>query len=253
MQFVGDAVMAVFGAPVASEDHADRAVAAAVAMHPAQHELNERVGAQRSAGLRARHRALDRAGRSGSAGVRGAPRVHRRRRHRQPDPTPPAVGRTGRDRAERTDLGGDRNQTRRRPARTGDGQRSRHRRRRLPVSAEAGSMTGIRIEVTSGARRGSGRWFVVASVGLSLFGAAVLGELWGWSGLFRTRRLLRGARHRVRNIDLAPDQGTTRQRSRLGGHVVRVVFVVVHRQPRDRSAPDSEHLPGSDARRAAAN
>ena len=42
MQFVGDAVMAVFGAPVASADHGDRAVAAAVAMHAAQQELNGR-------------------------------------------------------------------------------------------------------------------------------------------------------------------------------------------------------------------
>jgi adenylate cyclase len=42
MQFVGDAVMAVFGAPVAQTDHADRAVAAAIAMHAAQAELNER-------------------------------------------------------------------------------------------------------------------------------------------------------------------------------------------------------------------
>ncbi len=41
MQFVGDAVMAVFGAPVASNDHADRAVAAAIAMQAAQRELNE--------------------------------------------------------------------------------------------------------------------------------------------------------------------------------------------------------------------
>jgi adenylate cyclase len=41
MQFVGDAVMAVFGAPVASDCHADRAVAAAVSMHAAQRELNE--------------------------------------------------------------------------------------------------------------------------------------------------------------------------------------------------------------------
>ena len=42
MQFVGDAVMAVFGAPVASDDHGERAVAAAVAMHAAQQELNGR-------------------------------------------------------------------------------------------------------------------------------------------------------------------------------------------------------------------
>jgi adenylate cyclase len=41
MQFVGDAVMAVFGAPVALEDHADRAVAAARGMHAAQAEVND--------------------------------------------------------------------------------------------------------------------------------------------------------------------------------------------------------------------
>jgi class 3 adenylate cyclase len=41
MQFVGDAVMAVFGAPVPRTDHADRAVDAARAMHIAQQELNE--------------------------------------------------------------------------------------------------------------------------------------------------------------------------------------------------------------------
>src|SRR5205085_8538360 len=33
MQYVGDAVMAVFGAPVAYGDHADRALRAAIAMH----------------------------------------------------------------------------------------------------------------------------------------------------------------------------------------------------------------------------
>lgn len=42
MQFVGDAVMAVFGAPVSIDDHADRAVEAALAMHAAQAEVNRR-------------------------------------------------------------------------------------------------------------------------------------------------------------------------------------------------------------------
>jgi len=42
MQFVGDAVMAVFGAPFEQEDHPDRAVAAAFAMHEKQLEINRR-------------------------------------------------------------------------------------------------------------------------------------------------------------------------------------------------------------------
>ena len=40
MQFVGDAVMAVFGAPNPLRDHAVRAVAASVAMHEAQAKVN---------------------------------------------------------------------------------------------------------------------------------------------------------------------------------------------------------------------
>ncbi|MCU1454238.1 MAG: adenylate/guanylate cyclase [Acidimicrobiales bacterium] len=46
MQFVGDAVMAVFGAPVALADHCDRALAAAGAMHVAQAALNVRWKAE---------------------------------------------------------------------------------------------------------------------------------------------------------------------------------------------------------------
>jgi class 3 adenylate cyclase/DNA-binding NarL/FixJ family response regulator len=42
MQFVGDAVMAVFGAPFPQPDHPDRAVAAAAAMHSLQSEINDR-------------------------------------------------------------------------------------------------------------------------------------------------------------------------------------------------------------------
>ena len=42
MQFVGDAVMAVFGAPVPQADHADHSVAAAESMHALQDEINVR-------------------------------------------------------------------------------------------------------------------------------------------------------------------------------------------------------------------
>jgi len=40
MQYVGDAVMAVFGAPEPCDDHADRGLAAALAMHAAQAAVN---------------------------------------------------------------------------------------------------------------------------------------------------------------------------------------------------------------------
>jgi class 3 adenylate cyclase len=42
MQFVGDAVMGVFGAPIPQDDHAERAVRGALAMHRHQAALNAR-------------------------------------------------------------------------------------------------------------------------------------------------------------------------------------------------------------------
>jgi class 3 adenylate cyclase/ActR/RegA family two-component response regulator len=46
MQFAGDSVMAVFGAPFSQGDHPDRAVAAAEAMHARQFEINSRWEAE---------------------------------------------------------------------------------------------------------------------------------------------------------------------------------------------------------------
>jgi adenylate cyclase len=47
MQFVGDSVMAVFGAPLPEQDHAQRALVAAHAMHEAQAQVNARWAGER--------------------------------------------------------------------------------------------------------------------------------------------------------------------------------------------------------------
>ncbi len=103
MQFVGDAVMAVFGAPFAQDDHADRAVAAALAMHEKQAHVNDRWDDGGPAPLRTRARPVDRRGRRGAAGLRGAAGVHPRRRHGEPVPAAAAAGRRRRDRGVRGD------------------------------------------------------------------------------------------------------------------------------------------------------
>ena len=76
MQYVGDAVMAVFGAPTPSEDHADRALTAALAMHAAQSDGQRRVGAGGAASLRPRHRPVHRGSGRRPARVGGAVGVH---------------------------------------------------------------------------------------------------------------------------------------------------------------------------------
>src|SRR5205085_8181696 len=50
-KYIGDNVMAVFGAPVAHEDDVERAVRAALGMQEAMGEINERIGASHDVNL----------------------------------------------------------------------------------------------------------------------------------------------------------------------------------------------------------
>ena len=103
MQYVGDAVMAVFGAPFPQDDHADRALARPRARcTSARTTVNEQVARRRAARVRTRHRPVDRRGRGRAARLRRAARVHARRRHREPGAAAAGPGAPGRDdRAER--------------------------------------------------------------------------------------------------------------------------------------------------------
>ena len=84
MQYVGDAVMAVFGAPFPQTDHADRALAAAISMHERQAAVNDEVARRGLArfglgiGLSTGEVAAALLGSDERAGVHG------RRRHREP-------------------------------------------------------------------------------------------------------------------------------------------------------------------------
>ena len=99
MQYVGDAVMAVFGAPFPYDDHAERALRAAQAMHRRQAAVDAEWATAGPGRLRPRHRPVDRRGGRRPAGQRRAPRVHRRRRHREPVPAPPGRRPAGRARS----------------------------------------------------------------------------------------------------------------------------------------------------------
>ena len=122
MQFVGDAVMAVFGAPFAQEDHACQAT-----------RYQRAMGSRRSPGVRIGSRTLHRRGRGGAPRFRRAVGVHPRGGHGQYVAETPAAGGGGRDRVVGRDADGIAGSGDDRPTSGTIGEGTRHAGRRVQI------------------------------------------------------------------------------------------------------------------------
>ena len=100
-KFIGDAVMALWGAPIAHSDDPDRALEAAVAMQRTIERAQRELAGRRPAGDRRRHRDQSRRGVRREHRQPPAARVHRARRCGERGGPPLRRGGTGRDPGER--------------------------------------------------------------------------------------------------------------------------------------------------------
>ena len=84
LQFVGDEIEAVFGAPVSYDDHPDMAIQAALDMQKRLARLNEKLEIRKHQTLTARHRRTHRRRVGGHHRQQGTQLLCTRRRYRQP-------------------------------------------------------------------------------------------------------------------------------------------------------------------------